>query len=230
MPRHQLFVIMAVVGAASAVGSDATACSCPPSQCGDIATADAVFVATIARNVPLYQMNSQGLGDRLIGRIAYLDDIRQLLEETTTTDSDGNYGFTKLPVGRYTVSAAPPPDRKGLIAIPDLDVTVDVTHRCAMANFMARNDGRISGRVVDATGAPMPALLVYLQPLPYVYGDSLDMGSETDAAGQYQFTEVPEGRYRVGINFLRGPDSHRPYPTSAAKTASGSDVVSVGPG
>jgi Carboxypeptidase regulatory-like domain len=155
--------------------------------------------------------------------------IRGPIEATTTTDSDGNYGFTRLPPGQYAVTAAEPPGRKGLIAMAPRDVSIELSHACAIVDFVARNNGRIRGRVVGQAGSPIAKLLVDLQPQPFKYGASIEHGAETDANGYYEFSEVSQGRYRVGINFALGPNSRLPYPISTARTAAGADVVEVGP-
>ena len=68
-------------------------------------------------------------------------------------------------------------------------------------------------------------------PLPFDYGASHPYGAETDADGNYEFLHVPRGRYRVGINFLIGPNHREPFPISSpGPTAVGGDVLEVGPG
>jgi hypothetical protein len=156
--------------------------------------------------------------------------IRGPIEATTTTDSEGHYGFAKLPPGQYIVTATPPEDRTGVIPMPPKEINLGVPRACRIVDFVAKNDGRIRGRVVGPGGAPVANLLVYRQPVPFKYGASLEYGAQTDANGNYEFLEVAQGRYRVGINFLIGPNSRLPYPISSAKTATGADVVDVGPG
>lgn len=156
--------------------------------------------------------------------------IRGLITESTTTDIDGNYLFLGVPLGQYTIGVTPPPDRKGLRAMPDQRAALDRTNACALTDFYARNDGRITGGVVDGRAAPIAGLLVSLQPVPYIDGESLVFGATTDSAGRYAFGDVPEGRYRVGINFDTGPSGRLPYSISAARTPTGNDIVAVGPG
>lgn len=61
--------------------------------------------------------------------------------------------------------------------------------------------GTISGRVVDATSLrPLEGAVVRLQ-LPESDGATI-RATGADAAGEYHFDEVPEGRYRLGISRL----------------------------
>ncbi len=156
--------------------------------------------------------------------------LRGQIVVATTTDSEGFYAFTKVPPGQYVVTATPPPDRKGLIPLPPREVSLELAHACALVDFVAKNNSRIRGRVVGPAGTPIAKLLVMLQPVPFEYRASHEYGAETDANGNYEFSEVAQGRYRVGINFELGPNRHLPYPISSAKTASGADVVEIGPG
>jgi Carboxypeptidase regulatory-like domain len=156
--------------------------------------------------------------------------IRGPVEATTTTDNKGDYGVKSLPLGQYVVTATAPPDSKGLIAIPPRDVSLEGSHACAMIDFKVESDSRIRGSVVGPAGTPMEKLIVWLHPLPFDYGASHQHCVETDANGKYEFSNVPWGRYRVGINFLIGPNHRLPFPISSARTASGADVVEVGPG
>jgi hypothetical protein len=155
--------------------------------------------------------------------------IRGPIEASTTTDGDGRYGFTKLPAGQYVVTATPSEDRSAIVPMPPLNITLEGSRACAIVDFVARNDSRIRGRVVGSAGTPIAKLLVRLVPVPYKFNAPYYL-SETDADGNYEFSEVGEGRYRVGINFEFGPNPQLPYPISSARTASGDDVVEVGPG
>jgi Carboxypeptidase regulatory-like domain len=176
-----------------------------------------VQLATPGTNVP---SSLSGVQVTISGQIA----------ATTTTDSEGHYGFRRLPPGQYAVTATAPPHRQGLLVMPPQDVSLHLSHGCAIVDFVARNNGRITGRVVDPAGMPIAKLLVTLQPVPFKYGASREYGAETDADGHYEFSEVSQGRYRVGINFELGPNGRLPYPISSATTATGADVVDIGPG
>ena len=155
--------------------------------------------------------------------------IRGQVERTTTSDAEGNYDFTRLPPGRYTVAATLPPERKGFIPIPAKEIAVELARGCAIVDFFAKNDGRIRGRVIGPGGAPIPNLLVELQPLPYRRQPG-EYRAPTDAEGRYEFPDVSEGRYRVGINFLAGPNVRQPYAITSAKSINGDDFVDVSPG
>ena len=317
--QHRPYIVVAVFVATIAAAPDALACFCG-SLCGDVAKADAVFVATVEKietNVRRAGVESErtvhltdiralrgeaestvatGLGscayvfqpgtrylivahrrptDGLLGTsacsmtrpyseagalITYIESlnapddggrvwghvrlathepsamsgarvaIRGPIEASTTTDGDGHYGFTKLPAGQYVVTATPSEDRSAIVPMPPLNITLEGSRACAIVDFVARNDSRIRGRVVGSAGTPIAKLLVRLLPVPYKFNSPSSYLAETDANGNYEFSEVGEGRYRVGINFELGPNRWWPYPISSARTASGDDVVDVGPG
>jgi Carboxypeptidase regulatory-like domain len=60
----------------------------------------------------------------------------------------------------------------------------------------AEPPGRISGRVVDQTGAPLPAVSVDL----VVYSE--EVTTTSDAAGLYRFENVPAGKAELTYRLL----------------------------
>ena len=89
----------------------------------------------------------------------------------------------------------------------------------------------IAGVVHDANGQPLAGVFVQL-----ASADQVDLsrgragaGSVTDAEGRYTFTDLPLGRYQVGVS-LWG-NRIRPFLSKAyARTADGRDVISLGLG
>ncbi len=71
---------------------------------------------------------------------------------------------------------------------------------CASEVFYVGDNGRISGRVLDAEGNPVSGLGVVILPLT---GWAINWYAKTDAEGRYKASSIPAGEYMVGIN-IRG--------------------------
>ena len=88
----------------------------------------------------------------------------------------------------------------------------------AAAGQLPPNRLCIGGRVLDAaTNRPLSQARVFLYPVPYPEGHR-PARSISDAAGEFGFTSLPEGSYRLGVNKLGF------YPTPGA----GFPLVSIG--
>jgi parallel beta-helix repeat protein len=107
---------------------------------------------------------------------------------TTTTDNSGNYNFSGLPSGFYTVAATKntfnfSPARQSLTV-----TTADVTGvNFAVTKGSTPNLLSISGRIIPAAGGPATVTLS---------GTSSAITS-TDNLGNYSFTGLPTGDYTV---------------------------------
>ncbi|MGB0383793.1 MAG: SdrD B-like domain-containing protein [Ardenticatenaceae bacterium] len=131
---------------------------------------------------------------------------------TVTTDANGNYEFTEVEPGDYTVTA---PVLAGSSSTTPRTVTVVVASGGnPTANFGYQPAGRISGTAFeDANGngtqdggeAGIANVSITL--------DGQDRSTTTDANGNYEFTNVDEGNYTVTANPVSGysgptPNSH----------------------
>ncbi|GLI84555.1 hypothetical protein ANABIO32_22650 [Rossellomorea marisflavi] len=111
---------------------------------------------------------------------------------TGTTDSSGNVTFTGLPSGTLVVSADAQnfgTDSKSVFAGPGdiLGVTL----------FLPDDPGQVVGVVTNlATGAPIPSAAITLTDTTGV----VIATAVTNSAGQYAFTGVTPGTYRVTAN------------------------------
>lgn len=122
------------------------------------------------------------------------------------TDEAGRYKLTGLASGSYKVK----PILSEKLSGYDLERSVTLIERgCAVASFSVTDNGRISGRVVDANGQPVPRMMVDL--IPASQADSerpKSMYNSADDEGRYELKFVPPGNYLLGIrlNGLGGPD------------------------
>ncbi len=155
------------------------------------------------------------------------------------TNKDGFYKILNLPPGRYRVVATLPSflvhdsDKPDLVGVP--------SSGCATNTFYARTDGRLSGVLLDDRGQPAAGALVEL--LPLELSDKLEdlralrpfIGrvEETDAKGRFEFSELKQGRYVLGVNMIRTPDARSPFQRTffpGVQTEKNAAVISLGRG
>ncbi|MCJ7526055.1 MAG: carboxypeptidase regulatory-like domain-containing protein [Candidatus Aminicenantes bacterium] len=101
------------------------------------------------------------------------------------TDSEGNFAFTDVPVGTFSLQAYNP--LSGL-----LDSSVGGTvyaGQTAEVTVILRGNGAIAGKVLSFAGTPCPQVTVYLNGTPY--------HTLTDSSGEFLLSDVPVGTYSV---------------------------------
>lgn len=148
-------------------------------------------------------------------------------------EADGTFRITGLPPGKY----------KATINLPDELTTwkteseVTVTDRgCAAVGWYVTDNGRVSGRVFNVDGEPVPRILVSLvQP-----GSNADENfvklERTDDEGNFKFSGVPRGRYLIAVNHTKFPklnDPTKAYPPSfypGVEDETQAQAISVAPG
>lgn len=128
-------------------------------------------------------------------------------------DGEGRFRLSGLRAGKYKVS----------LKLPDTLTTwrheqeITVADRgCAAVVWYVTDNGRVSGRVINADGQPVARI-----PVSLVYADAddrdRDKHNRTDNDGQFMFSAVPRGRYIIAVNYTRFPDPNDPtnaYPLS----------------
>lgn len=117
-------------------------------------------------------------------------------------------GFFRIPVpgaGAYKLSAAYP----GLSS-KEREYEVEVEEgSCAEQNIGMWPDNRLKGRVIGPTGSPVSGIAVEL--MGFAASNVLfPKTAVTDSDGRYEFSELPQGDYLLGIN-LNGLNSKVPY-------------------
>jgi 5-hydroxyisourate hydrolase-like protein (transthyretin family) len=128
------------------------------------------------------------------------------------TDSDGNYELMGLEPGKYKVRAVLADYYyEDEYSIREIEVN---DRGCAREDFVAHNDSRIAGRIVDEEGRGVPELNVEL--IPVNSPDTMQLNgideTWTDEAGQYDIDKIAPGRYLLGINITSSPTRKHPYP------------------
>jgi len=127
---------------------------------------------------------------------------------TTTTDINGNYSFTGIANGSYTVT----PNEAGTIFAPvNQSVTINGGHALG-ENFTATVLGYpVSGTVSGAPG------------IPVTLAGATTQTTVADPSGNYSFTTVPNGAYTV----TPASPGFSVTPASQAVTVNGSPVGGV---
>ncbi len=148
-------------------------------------------------------------------------------------DADGRYRIAQLPPGKYKVTLQLP----DALTVNQPEREVSISDRgCASQNFYIQDNGRMSGKVVDAVGQPVARILVtVLDPSSDPRGPFINL-ERTDAEGRFSFSGIPAGKYLLGVNFTKHPETNDPtnayaptfYPGVADQSSA--EVITLGVG
>lgn len=131
----------------------------------------------------------------------------------------GTYSIDVAPAGRFRVEAP-------------RNITLADARGCAVADVALYPDGRVSGRVVEASGRPIRGLTVDLWGRADSEGRHADrLRAVTRHDGSYEFTGVPPGRFVVSIDASGDPaaDGRRAFHPGVTDAAEAT-LLSVPPG
>jgi 5-hydroxyisourate hydrolase-like protein (transthyretin family) len=132
--------------------------------------------------------------------------VKDSVAEITITDRAGDFAFEPREAGRYTVSI----DASDRYYSEDPEAMVELRdpRACAQVDRRVSRNGRIAGRVVDASGQPVQGLTIELITAGVrAAAARRDLPSRrtiTDAAGRYELARLPSGRFLLGINIAGG--------------------------
>ncbi|MCP9494242.1 MAG: carboxypeptidase regulatory-like domain-containing protein [Pyrinomonadaceae bacterium MAG19_C2-C3] len=122
----------------------------------------------------------------------------------TRTDADGRFRFTNIAAGLYNVTSHAPAfvGERTFSFEGGKAVTVDANETIDNVDFELERGGVITGRIVDAEGAPIISETVSLTPVDEK-GQPLQRSFNTpfassDDRGVYRIYGIPAGRYLVG--------------------------------
>jgi hypothetical protein len=148
------------------------------------------------------------------------------------SDKEGHYTLAGIVPGKYKVKALLP---KEIGAYTTEQETVLNERGCSVVSFYVTDNGRITGRIVDAGGQPVPRILVDLIPASQAESERPHISySSADDDGRFDLKFVPPGSYLLGIRLydLSGPnDTVASYPRTyypGVAKASDAAVITVG--
>jgi hypothetical protein len=128
------------------------------------------------------------------------------ISKNAVTNLAGNYEFSGLPAGSYTLSAVMP----GMLGGGDKRAVELRDHACSGQNFVAIERAQITGKVVDQSRAPPGAnslQRVEMAPAEH-FRDSRAASayfSYIEPTGDFTIRGLPVGDYFLGINITEPP-------------------------
>jgi protocatechuate 3,4-dioxygenase beta subunit len=143
------------------------------------------------------------------------------VRRSTTTAADGHFRVTGLPPGTYQVRVDLARAFPYLSPVEDAAVPLDRQHRCAAFDFTVASRSHITGVVVDEHTRPQAGISLIVRPAD---ADNSTSGGpkrrvKTDEDGRYIFSDLPPGRYVVGVS--------EPFSQAAARTEFGESIVAL---
>jgi hypothetical protein len=127
------------------------------------------------------------------------------------TNARGEYELTGLPLGKYEISPAAPDGYQSVSRAVELFDP----RGCGRTDLIVKSDGRVTGRVVDGSGRPVPGLplaLVLPADVNKRGGGSIRFAAWTAANGAFEVPLVPPGEYLLGTDAIVGPGGQLTFP------------------
>ncbi len=124
----------------------------------------------------------------------YVAGSTRMFSDTAMADENGNVAFTDLPAGRYNLFVYS--DKGGAIVH---GIPVGIQDNASYADTESFTPLRTVSGVVTLQGQPGPHSQVFIPGSPYL--------AETDAQGNFSFTEIPEGVYTITVHQLTEANS-----------------------
>jgi len=117
------------------------------------------------------------------------------------TDSDGHFELAGLPAGHYKARAEIPSNLR-LTYRTEKEIEVG-EGRCSGVAFVTTLLSKLTGKVVDAEGKPVPEVPINLAPVDAtnkVISTEVEYQSFTAKDGRYSFDTLSQGRYLLAVN------------------------------
>ena len=171
--------------------------------------------------------NSRGLPSDVLVKIEGGDVRREI-----RPDAQGRYRFSGLPPGKFKITLQVPETLS--VHRPERELTI-ADRGCASVSYNVADNGRVSGRVLDAEGRPVPRIMISLIDPASDAKDNIT-AVRTDEEGRFNLSSVPAGRYLIAVNNQRFPDPQDPtlaYPPvfyPGVVDQPNAEVITVGTG
>jgi 5-hydroxyisourate hydrolase-like protein (transthyretin family) len=129
------------------------------------------------------------------------------------TDGEGKFEAVGLKPDKYSISMEAPATAR----VSYYPTTIDLKDRaCVPVSVVYQSNGRIAGRIVDASGLPASEVRVAVFPSTFTtkkdYPEVSIETKVTDADGRYEIGPLPPGEYHVGVNVEWPARLESPYP------------------
>jgi hypothetical protein len=179
----------------------------------DLAYARAVMSGSVApgRIIGTVKLAERALGRQRVREPAPMAGVPVRLQKDggaiqVASNAQGAFVAEGIEPGTYSVAVDLSPQYYAEI-FPKTVEQIDAAG-CAEVSVTVRYDGRVSGRIVDNSGRPVPGVTIELT-VPA--GLDQTLGPErirvlSDRSGRYELTHVPAGTFVVGINTHRNRD------------------------
>ena len=152
---------------------------------------------------------------------------------TATTNAGGAFEFMNIPAGKYSLDATVP-DTLFVSAPSEIELTDP--RGCSRADLSIEPNGRITVPVILATGAPPQQIdmeLIPVESLKESYQPTYEPFEYDARSGHVEWSQLPPGRYVIGINITRAPGKENPIAPvfhPGVKEPKDATVVLLGPG
>lgn len=129
---------------------------------------------------------------------------------SATSDAWGRFRFDKVPPGAYPIGVDAGPLLTPWMNRP---VTMSVERGCEDAGVVLHASGKLTGRVVSATGQPVKGLQLIALDVTRPDGQIAigDFSTPTDADGRFTVDGLAPGEYQVALNPYGVPNTRAPY-------------------
>lgn len=147
-------------------------------------------------------------------------------QSVTTTAGKGAFEFRGLPPGDYSLHVALP---SGLVwRNPPPRVSVESATACRHVDVRLDHATSIAGILVDASGRPLPEILVDVaRSDSWKEAAPLSISTHTGPDGRFEFTGLPPGEYILALN-LRDAGYRKEPRTFYATTSEEPEVIRLG--
>ncbi len=113
------------------------------------------------------------------------------------TDAEGRYQVSGLKPGTYTVKVILPDE---LFTHRNEEKVMIAERGCSNVSFYLTDNGRISGKVLDADGQPVPKILLYLMRAEDVSAERPEWkNASADEEGRFILQPLLPGSYLLGV-------------------------------
>lgn len=194
-----------VYAARTADGAGAMFVDCSRTRELDDAAADLSYARSVADgSAPVGAINGRvlivprDLAGRVSGPAVPASDIAVRIatsggEERTVTNVAGDFSSAARGAGSYVMSLEVPATFSTETSRARIDLRDP--RACGDVEFQLAYDGRLSGRVLDASGRPLTGLTVEVATIDLVQRRL----AVTDREGRYEVRRMPPGRFVIGV-------------------------------